>query len=93
MMSLAPNSTHHSSPAAIVLDPRGVISKALAELTVEGGPDLDIQALAEQAAVSVEWLYELDGGQLGPVDLAELERLCRILGRSPNGLLGYEADV
>jgi DNA-binding Xre family transcriptional regulator len=77
----------------MVLNPHGTISMALAELRVEGGPDLGIPALAEQADVSIERLYRLDAGQLGPIALDELERLCRILGRSPNDLLGYEADV
>ena len=77
----------------MVLNPDGVISKALAELRAEGGPNLDICALATQVQVPVEWLFQLDKGQLGPVSLEELERLCRILGRSPNDLLGYEPDL
>ncbi len=35
-------------------DPRGTISKALDEFKAEGGPDLDISALADQAYVSVD---------------------------------------
>jgi DNA-binding Xre family transcriptional regulator len=77
---------------ASVFNPRSSISKALAELRAGGGPDLDIPALAEQAKVSVEWLFQLDEGTLGPINLEELERLCCILGRSPNDLLGYETD-
>ena len=77
----------------MVLNPNGAISKALTELQAEGGPGLDICALATQARVPVDWLRQLDEGQLGPVSLAELERLCRILGRSPNDLLGYEPDL
>lgn len=77
----------------MVCNPHGTISKALAELRAEGGPDLDIPALAEQAGVPVEWLYQSDQGQPGPINLEELERLCRVLGRSPNDLLGYEADI
>ena len=76
----------------MVLNPDGTISRALAELRAEGGPDLDICALATQVRVPVEWIYRLDKGQIGPINLAELERLCRILGRSPNDLLGYEPD-
>lgn len=76
-----------------ILNPRGVISKALSELRAEGGPDLDIVTLAEQAGVPVEWLYHLEQGQLSPINLENLERICRILGRSPNDILGYEADI
>jgi len=77
----------------MVLKPRSTISKALTELRAEGGPELDIPTLAEQAGVPAEWLYQLDQGQLSPIGLQNLEYLCRILGRSPNDLLGYEADV
>jgi DNA-binding Xre family transcriptional regulator len=76
----------------MILDPRGMIDKALAQLLAEGGPDLDIPALAEQAGVPVEWLYQLDQGQLDRANLGNLDRVCRILGRSPNDVLGYEAD-
>lgn len=76
----------------MVLKPRGTITKALTELKADGGPDLDISALAEQTGVPTEWLYELDQGRLSPLGLKNLERLCRILGRSPNDLLGYEPD-
>jgi DNA-binding Xre family transcriptional regulator len=61
-------------------------------ISVEGGPDLDIPTLADQAQVSEECLQELDAGSLGAIDLKDLESLCSILGRSPNDLLGYEAD-
>ena len=77
----------------MVLNPRGTIGKALAELRVTGGPDLDIPTLAREAKIAVEWLYQLDQGRLGPISLEELERLCRILGRSPNDILGYEPDA
>ena len=77
----------------MVLKPRSTISKALTELRAEGGPELSIPALAEQAGIPVEWLYQLDQGRLSPIGLEHLECLCRILGRSPNDLLGYEADV
>jgi DNA-binding Xre family transcriptional regulator len=77
----------------MVLNPQGTISKALIELRTGGGPDLEISGLAEQAGVPLEWLIQLDQGQLGPIGLQGLERLCRILGRSPNDLLGYEADL
>jgi len=76
----------------MVLHLQGTISKALAELRAEGGPDLDISALANQAEVPVGWLDQLDRGQLDVIDLGGLERLCRILGRTPNDLLGYEPD-
>jgi DNA-binding Xre family transcriptional regulator len=76
----------------MVLKPRRTISKALSQLLEEGGPDLDLTALAEQAGVPLRWLEQLDQGQLSPMALQHLERLCRILGRSPNDLLGYEAD-
>lgn len=76
----------------MVLHPKGAISKALAELRAAGGPDLDIPALANEVEVPVERLCWLDQGQLDVVDLDELERLCRILGRTPNDLLGYEPD-
>lgn len=77
----------------MILNPRGTISKALVELQAADGPDLDVPALAEEVGVPVEFLYQLDRGQLSPIDLEHLERLCRILGRSPNDILGYEADV
>lgn len=83
----------YSNVVPNVLDPRGTITGALTELKAKDGPELDILALAEQVEVPVEWLHQLDRGQLGVVNLAELERLCRILGRSPNDLLGYEADL
>jgi DNA-binding Xre family transcriptional regulator len=70
----------------------GKISTALAQIQTQGGPDLDISVLAQEAEVPVEWLYQLDQGQLAPIKLDKLERLCRILGRSPNDLLGYETD-
>ncbi len=76
----------------MILNTRGTISKALAELQAEGGPNLDLHRLAEQAGVSVGSLSRLDQGCVDAVDLEELERLCHILGRSPNDLLGYEAD-
>jgi DNA-binding Xre family transcriptional regulator len=75
-----------------IFDPRGTIDRVLSQIQAEGGPDLDLSALAQEAGVSIEWLYDLDQGQLGLVHLGELERICRILGRSPNDLLGYEAD-
>jgi DNA-binding Xre family transcriptional regulator len=81
-----------SDLVTVVLNLRGTISKALAELQAEGGPDLDIPTLAEEVEVSVEWLCQLDQARLGPINLEDLERLCRILGRSPNDILGYEAD-
>ncbi len=76
----------------MILNTRGTINRALAQLLAEGGPDLDIPALAEQAGVSVEWLHQLNQGQLGSANLGDLERVCYILGRSPNDVLGYEAD-
>jgi DNA-binding Xre family transcriptional regulator len=76
----------------MILNTRGAISKALAQLLAEGGPDLDLPALAEQAGVPVEWLHQLDQGRLDEANLVDLERVCRILGRSPNDVLGYEAD-
>jgi DNA-binding Xre family transcriptional regulator len=76
----------------MVFNPRGTIRKALAQLRAEGGPDLDFVTLAKEVELPVEWLYRLDQGQPGRVNLSDLERLCRILGRSPNDLLGYEAD-
>jgi len=77
----------------MVLKPVRTISEALAAIRAEGGPDLDVPTLAEQVEVSVARLHQLDAGQLEAIDLLELERLCRILGRSPNDLLGYESDV
>ncbi len=76
----------------MILNSRGTINRALAQLLAEGGPDLDIPSLAEQAGVSAEWLHQLDQGQLDSANLGDLERVCRILGRSPNDVLGYEAD-
>ena len=75
-----------------VLESRGTIGRVLAQIQADGGPDLDIPALAQEAGVSIEWLYGVDRGQLGFVHLGELERICRILGRSPNDILGYETD-
>jgi DNA-binding Xre family transcriptional regulator len=77
----------------MVLNSCGTISKALAEIRAEGGPDLDIPALAEEAGVPVEWLYQLNRGRPSSINLEDLDRVCRILGRSPNDILGYEADV
>jgi DNA-binding Xre family transcriptional regulator len=77
----------------MVFKPNRAVSKALADLRTEGGPELDLPTLADQAGVRVEWLDQLDQGQLSPIGLQHLERLCRILGRSPNDLLGYEADA
>lgn len=82
-----------SEPTVVVLEPQGSISRALKQTRVAGGPDLDIPDLAEQADVTVEWLYKLDAGRLSQVDLAALEKVCRILGRSPNDILGYEPDL
>jgi DNA-binding Xre family transcriptional regulator len=76
-----------------VFEANGTVSRALAELQVEGGPALDLPALAWQAGVPEEWLDQLDHGQLSSIGLQHLERLCRILGRSPNDLLGYEVDL
>jgi DNA-binding Xre family transcriptional regulator len=76
----------------MVLMPCRTISEALAAISAEGGPHLDIPALAEQAEVSVVRLHQLDQGHLDAIDLSDLDRLCQILGRSPNDLLGYEAD-
>jgi DNA-binding Xre family transcriptional regulator len=76
----------------MVLKPSRTISGALAAISAGGGPQLDIPALAEQAEVSVARLSQLDQGYLDAIDLPELDRLCQILGRSPNDLLGYEAD-
>ena len=82
-----------SIESTAVLNPRRTVTRALAELAAEGGPELDFPMLAEQARVPLEWLRRFDDGQLGPTNLAVLERLCRTLGRSPNDLLGYEADL
>jgi DNA-binding Xre family transcriptional regulator len=76
----------------MILKPCRTISEALAAISAEGGPDLDIPALAEQAEVSVARLHQLDQGYLDAIDFPALGRLCHILGRSPNDLLGYEAD-
>ncbi len=76
----------------MVLNPKETISKALAELRAEGGPDLTIPRLAQEAQVSAEWLYQLERGDMDTMRLADLERLCRILGRTPNDMLGYEPD-
>jgi DNA-binding Xre family transcriptional regulator len=76
-----------------ILNPHGTISRALAEIRADGGPDLDLCGLSEEAKVPRERLVQLDTGRLSALDLAELERLCRILGRSPNDLLGYEPDM
>ncbi len=75
-----------------VFSPRGAISKALDAIRAGGGPDLDMPTLAAEAGVLLEWIQQLDEGNLSPIGLEHLERLCRILGRSPNDLLGYEAD-
>jgi DNA-binding Xre family transcriptional regulator len=92
-MSLTASEYEHGNPAKTVLQLQGTISRALADLEAAGGPGLDIPALAEQVDVPAGRLYQLDQGQLGFLQLAELERLCRILGRSPNDILGYEADL
>jgi DNA-binding Xre family transcriptional regulator len=77
----------------VLLDPRGAISHALEEILALGGPEMDLMALAEETRVPVQRLQWFDAGCLGAVDIDQLERLCRILGRSPNDLLGYEADL
>ena len=77
----------------MILYSHRTISRALTELRSEGGPELDLQALAEQAQIPVERICQLDMGQPGLINIAELERLCCILGRSPNDLLGYEPDL
>ena len=92
-MSLGPNVLYGDDLSGVALNPRGTISRALAELRVQGGPDLEISDLAYQVEVSADRLQRLNRGQLGAVDLPDLDRLCRILGRSPNDLLGYEPDV
>ncbi len=74
------------------LETRGAVSRALDQIDRQGGPDLDIPALAEEAELSAEWLYRLDWGALEVVELGHLARLCCILGRSPNDILGYEVD-
>ena len=76
-----------------VFDSRETISRALAEIEAEGGPGLDISSLAEEAGVSIEWLHRLNAGQLDCINLDDLERICRVLGRSPNDITGYEADA
>ena len=76
----------------MILRPSRTISEALKAISVDGGPNLDILALAEQAEISVVRLHQLDQGRLDAIGLPELDRLCQILGRSPNDLLGYEAD-
>jgi DNA-binding Xre family transcriptional regulator len=75
-----------------VFSPRGAISTALDAIRADGGPDLDMPTLAAETRVSLQWIRQLDEGQLSPIGLQQLERLCRVLGRSPNDLLGYEAD-
>ena len=92
-MRRVPDVLHWGDSVRMVLNPRGTISRVLAELQANGGPELGISGLAGQVEVSSEWLHRLDQGQLGAADLANLERLCRILGRSPNDLLGYESDI
>jgi DNA-binding Xre family transcriptional regulator len=93
MMRLTASWDLHSDAASFGLNPRGTISKALGELKAEGGPDLDIPALADQVEVPTDWLYRFERGQIDALDLTALEQLCCILGRSPNDLLGYEADL
>ncbi len=92
-MSLTASQYSSGVSAKAVLQLQGTISRALADLEAEGGPRLDIPALAEEVEVPTGRLYQLDRGQLDFLHLAELERLCRILGRSPNDILGYEADL
>jgi DNA-binding Xre family transcriptional regulator len=93
MMRLTASCDVHSDAASFVLNPRGTISKALGELKAAGGPELDIPALADQAEVPKDWLYRFERGQTDALNLMALEQLCCILGRSPNDLLGYEADL
>lgn len=92
-MNSLPNLLHCDDLVGVALNPRGTISRALAELQAQGGPELDILGLADQVQVSADCLQRLNQGQLGAVDLVDLERLCCILGRSPNDLLGYESDI
>jgi DNA-binding Xre family transcriptional regulator len=76
-----------------ILDTRGRISRALVQIRTQGGPDLDIQALAAEAKVPVERLWQLDQGEPIQIEILELARLCCVLGHSPNDLLGYEPDL
>ena len=92
-MELTASWAVQSDTASFGLNPRGTISKALGELNAEGGPDLDIPALADQVEVPADWLYQFEHGQIDVLDLMALDQLCCILGRSPNDLLGYEADL
>ena len=43
-----------------LLEPSGAVSRALTQISVQGGPDLDILALAQEAQLSAEWVYRLD---------------------------------
>jgi DNA-binding Xre family transcriptional regulator len=76
-----------------ILDTRGKISQALAQIRTQGGPDLDIPALAAEARVPAEWLWQLDQGEPIQIEILDLARLCCVLGHSPNDLLGYEPDL
>ncbi|GIK37368.1 MAG: helix-turn-helix domain-containing protein [Anaerolineae bacterium] len=75
-----------------MINPRGTISQALANLKAKEGVSLSIRALAEQLDLSKDLLYRLDNGQVQRVDLLDIDRICLALKITPNDLLGFKSD-
>lgn len=75
-----------------MINPRGKISQALANLKAKEGVSLTINALAQQLDLNKDFLYRLDDGQAKRVDLDEIDRLCLALKITPNDLLGFKPD-
>jgi DNA-binding Xre family transcriptional regulator len=75
-----------------MINPRGKISQALANLKANEGVSLTINALAQQLNLNKDFLYRLDDGQAQRVDLEDIDRLCLALKITPNDLLGFKPD-
>lgn len=75
-----------------MINSRGKISQALANLKAKGGASLTINALAQQFDLNKDLLYRLDEGQAQRVKLGDIDRLCLILKITPNDLLGFKSD-
>jgi DNA-binding Xre family transcriptional regulator len=75
-----------------MINPRGKISQALANLKANEGVSLTINALAQQLNLNKDFLYRLDDGQAQRVDLKDIDRLCLALKITPNDLLGFKPD-
>lgn len=75
-----------------MINTRGTISRALADLKREKGVELSIEELARRVEISKDMLYRLDFGETRRIDLDLLDRICVALKKSPDYILGFSLE-